>query len=696
MKNLKLGIKLIGGFTLVALIVLTVSIFGINGIMKVNSHVQEIGHVRLPSVENLLIVKNEASGIRIALRSLLNPRMPKADRDRQYQNIERSRTTYREAWSIYEALPHTEEESAVWNRFVPAWNAWANYNNGYLEESKEIDQTDILNPDAYMARINGFIIDHYILMDNLSQLLLTGKQFTGGADPTACNFGKWLATYSTTNQVIQNLAREITTYHNPFHTDVTRLRQLVQNGQRTEAVRLFENSIKPNAEKVFEVFAAMEAEADRVAGLYDTMSQEALTTAVQLQNASVTLLEELVQINDTSAEQAITQAVSDGAQAQAVALIGMIVGVILALFLGVTLTLGITKPVALGVNFAARMAAGDMTGDLAVNQKDEIGILADALRNMQEKLIDVISTVQTATGNVSSGSQEMSGTAQQMSQGATEQAASAEEVSSSVEEMTSTIKQNADNALATEGMARKAASDAGSGAEAVTKAVAAMKDIAAKINIIEEIARQTNLLALNAAIEAARAGEAGKGFAVVASEVRKLAERSQTAAGEILSLSKTSVDVAEEAGKSILQVAPDISKTADLVAEISAASREQSVGVDQIAKAVTQLDTVIQQNASASEEMASMAEELSSQAEQLSEAISYFKINAGSGGQIKQLSGGQDSSNKKHSVNVAHASRQSAASSGAASRAGSSGKTAITLRSEKVSGAVDDDDFEEF
>jgi methyl-accepting chemotaxis protein len=695
MKNLKLGVKLIGGFSLVALIVLIVSLVGIMGIIQVNGHVQEIGHVRLPSIESLLHINVESNAIRIALRSLLNPRMTQAERDQQYQAIENARKHYQEAWSVYEPLPQTTEEAAVWNRFVPAWNAWATYNNAFLERSREIDRTNILNPDAYIARINGFIIDHYVLMDNISQLLLTGEQFTGGTDPTACNFGRWLATYTTTNQVIQNLAREIQTYHNPFHTEVTRVRQLVQAGNRAEAVRLFETSIKPNAQKVFEIFGAMEDEAARVAVLYDTMSIDALTTAVQLQTAAVTLLDEIIHINDVVAEEAVAQAVRDGARSQAIALGGLIIGVILALFLGITLTLGITKPVALGVGFATRMAEGDMTGDLAVHQKDEIGILADALRNMQEKLIDVISTVQTATGNVSSGSQEMSGTAQQMSQGATEQAASAEEVSSSVEEMTSTIKQNADNAQATEGMARKAAGDANTGAEAVSKAVSAMKDIAAKINIIEEIARQTNLLALNAAIEAARAGEAGKGFAVVASEVRKLAERSQTAAGEILSLSKTSVEVAEEAGKSILQVAPDISKTADLVAEISAASREQSVGVDQIARAVTQLDTVIQQNASASEEMASMAEELSSQAEQLSEAISYFKINTDSSGMTRQVSGGQGST-KKHSVNVAHAGRKTAAPPAVTARNGSSSRTAITLRAGKANQTVDDDDFEEF
>ena len=186
-----------------------------------------------------------------------------------------------------------------------------------------------------------------------------------------------------------------------------------------------------------------------------------------------------------------------------------------------------------------------------------------------------------------------------------------------MEEMASNINQNADNAMQTEKIAMKAALDAEESGKAVTEAVSSMNEIASKISIIEEIARQTNLLALNAAIEAARAGEHGKGFAVVASEVRKLAERSQNAAGEISELSASSVDIAEKAGDMLLKLVPDIKKTAELVQDISAASREQNNGVNQINNAIIQLDSVVQQNASASEEMASSAEELSGQAEQL-------------------------------------------------------------------------------
>jgi methyl-accepting chemotaxis protein len=215
-----------------------------------------------------------------------------------------------------------------------------------------------------------------------------------------------------------------------------------------------------------------------------------------------------------------------------------------------------------------------------------------------------------------------------MSQGATEQAAAAEEASSSMEQMSSNIRQNADNAMQTEKIAVKSADGARQGGTAVNETVHAMKEIANKISIIEEIARQTNLLALNAAIEAARAGEHGKGFAVVASEVRKLAERSQKAAAEISELSASSVEVAERAGALLGQMVPDIQKTAELVQEINAASREQDLGAGQINKAIQQLDQVIQQNASSSEEMASTAEELSSQAEQLQSAIAFFRVDA--------------------------------------------------------------------
>ncbi len=273
------------------------------------------------------------------------------------------------------------------------------------------------------------------------------------------------------------------------------------------------------------------------------------------------------------------------------------------------------------------LAKGDLT--FQVRPADDQDVVRGAVKKVKDDLHQLIGNIKQATGQVASGSQAISASSSEMSRGASIQAASAEEASSSIEEMNANIRQNAENALQTEKIATQAAKDAEEGGKAVSQTVGAMKQIADKIMIIEEIARQTNLLALNAAIEAARAGEHGKGFAVVAAEVRKLAERSQNAAGEINELSTNSVEVAEKAGKLLEVIVPDIKKTAELVQEISAASKEQDAGAGQINQSIQQLDGVIQQNASASEEMASTAEELSSQSEQLAEMIAFFVIDYG-------------------------------------------------------------------
>ncbi|WP_300159080.1 methyl-accepting chemotaxis protein [Solidesulfovibrio sp.] len=284
----------------------------------------------------------------------------------------------------------------------------------------------------------------------------------------------------------------------------------------------------------------------------------------------------------------------------------------------------------LAADAAARLAQGDLT--VSVVPRSDKDALLLAMTAMVERLREVVGEVQAGAENVASGSEEMSASSESLSQGASAQASAVEESSSAMEQMVGSINQNADNARQTEAIAVKAAADARESGAAVDQTVAAMRDIAGKIGIIEEIARQTDLLALNAAVEAARAGEHGRGFAVVAAEVRKLAERSQSAAAEINTLSADSLGVAEEAGGLLSQLVPDILRTSDLVQEIAAASKEQSAGAGQVNTALQQLDQVIQQNASASEELASTAEELSAQAEHLRASIGFFHA----GGVVRQ------------------------------------------------------------
>jgi methyl-accepting chemotaxis protein len=272
---------------------------------------------------------------------------------------------------------------------------------------------------------------------------------------------------------------------------------------------------------------------------------------------------------------------------------------------------------------ADQISQGNLT--VTIQERSPQDKLMQALSSMVRDLTSTVGEIRTIAGEVSAASMSISSASVELSSGATTQAASAEEASSSMEQMVSNIKQNADNAQQTDKIANKSAKDAQESGRAVVEAVTAMKEIASKISIIEEIARQTNLLALNAAIEAARAGEHGKGFAVVAAEVRKLAERSQKAAGEINQLSVTTVKVSEKAGEMLDHLVPDIQKTAELVQEITAASREQDTGASQINKALQQLETVIQQNASASEAMASTTEELTGQSDQLMSALGFFR-----------------------------------------------------------------------
>ena len=272
------------------------------------------------------------------------------------------------------------------------------------------------------------------------------------------------------------------------------------------------------------------------------------------------------------------------------------------------------------------LSQGDLTQKIDANYAGDFKVLQHAVNDSMDKLAEIIEQVRTAADALSNAAGQVSATAQSLSQSSSEQAASVEETSASIEQMSASINQNSDNAKVTDGMATKAATEAAEGGQAVGSTVEAMKNIAGKIGIIDDIAYQTNLLALNAAIEAARAGEHGKGFAVVAAEVRKLAERSQVAAQEIGQLAGTSVNLAERAGSLLGEIVPSIRKTSDLVQEIASASQEQSAGVVQINNAMGQLNKATQQNASASEELAATAEELGGQAGQLQELMGFFTI----------------------------------------------------------------------
>jgi methyl-accepting chemotaxis protein len=333
-----------------------------------------------------------------------------------------------------------------------------------------------------------------------------------------------------------------------------------------------------------------------------------------------------IDLQSEAEQKAIRESAAAYSVGRRLGLILLVITLIVAASGAVAVTRSITKPIAQVVEHAQRIAAGDLTREIAVNGRSETGKLQQAMYDMSNTLSSIIRDVREGSAAVASAAAQVSTSSQSLSQGTSEQAASVEEMSSSLEEMNASITQNAENSRKMEHMALGGAGSAEESGSAVKSTVEAMKQITRKISVIEDIAYQTNLLALNAAIEAARAGDQGRGFAVVAAEVRKLAERSQAAAQEIGSLASDSVRIAERSGQLLSELVPAIKKTSELVQDVAAASGEQASTVNQINKAMSQVDNVTQRNASSAEELSSTAEELASQSEELQQLMNFFHV----------------------------------------------------------------------
>ena len=372
----------------------------------------------------------------------------------------------------------------------------------------------------------------------------------------------------------------------------------------------------------------------RVAELVDSRGHEEARRLMQEQTLPALdkflgVVADLAKFQKSLADESTRDAADASARARrwmlGLAVVALVVGVVSAVWITRSLLKQLGGEPAYAADVVSRVAGGDLAVRVEIKPGDSNSMLA-AIAGMRERLAQIMGDVRGSADALSTASEEVSATAQSLSQGASEQSAGVEETSAAMEQMNASITRNTENATATDGMAAKAAKEAGDCGVAVRQTVSAMKSIAAKIGIVDDIAYQTNLLALNAAIEAARAGEHGKGFAVVAAEVRKLAERSQVAAAEISELAGGSVQTAERAGQLLDAMVPSIQKTSELVQEIASASQEQASGVGQINAAMEQLNQATQQNASASEELAATAEEMSSQAQQLQQLMDFFRI----------------------------------------------------------------------
>lgn len=628
-RNLKIGQKIIIGFSAITLITIVVGIAGLVSLRSVGGSFHEISDIHMVSVENLLTAEANISNVTINMRTMLNPNLNGKQRADETKRLLNARTTYLAALDIYDDLERDAEEEKLYQVFLTSAENWVEKNNEFMQQVEQLNQMDIDNPINTSRDIEQIEKDHYALQLRVLTAIQSGVPFQGGDDASVCFFARWISTFKTTNNIILTNVANMREAHGLFHRSVGQIMEQLRAGNRTEANAIYKNQMSPAADDVFKFLQIINGEAQAAKELYELMDK------TQMQEAEVYSLEvhkhikSLVDMNLVLSKESVSRGDNIITASNLVMIFTILIGLILAAILALTISRAITIGINKGVGFAEEVASGNLMIEVEpafLEQKDEIGMLARALHKMMGQLREIIGDILSSADNIGSASHEMSGTSQQMSQGASEQASSVEEVSSSMEEMAANIQQNTDNAMATEKIALQAASGIKKGAESSDIAVKSMKEIAKKVSIIGDIAYQTNMLALNAAVEAARAGEHGKGFAVVAEEVRKLAERSQIAAEEIDELSESGVRVSEQASEQLAAIVPEIERTAQLVQEVVSASMEQNAGAEQINSAVQQLNQVIQQNAAASEEMASSSEELAGQAEQMKEVVSYFTL----------------------------------------------------------------------
>ncbi|NUQ62001.1 MAG: methyl-accepting chemotaxis protein [Pirellulales bacterium] len=643
LSNVKISRKLQG--LVLGLSVITAAIGGIGywALDRAGAAIEEIGLVRLPSVENLLVLKESANAVKSAQRTLLDLGLDARTRQRQYDDVTKTRAKYEAAWNICEPLPKTPEEAELWKQLVPAWKRWREDNSKFIELCQQVDALDLGNPLGLcedLAEVRG---DHYKLASRLLELMWVKKQFAEGNDHSACALGKWMAQFKTANPQMQRLVTDVQAPHESFHKGVVRVKELVQSGKTEDAAEFFSKEIAPALQRIQTTLQEMRAVADSALTLANQCQQQAVEVCGASELVANDLLDKIIKINSDAAAAAVNGAQARERVARWILTGSVIAGVLGGLAMGFLIARSITRPMNSVVAHLGEIALNDLRRDVSPDslaRRDEIGALWRALAETVGSLRTVVGRMRANSKDLAGASTELAATssqlaggaeettnqstqvaaaAQQMSAGMSSMAESTDQMSSNmrsvaaaVEELTASVGEISRNAEQTAGVARNAAQLAETSNAQIGQLGSAADEIGKVIQVIQDIAEQTNLLALNATIEAARAGDAGKGFAVVATEVKELARQTAAATEDIRKRIEGIQGSTGGVVQSITEIRDVIRTVSDLSRNIASSVEEQSSTTREIARNVAQSSGAAQSVAQGISEAASASQEIAS------------------------------------------------------------------------------------
>ena len=663
MKNLKMGVKLVGGFVLTALIVAIVGITAIVQQGKMYTVQQDLAEEKLPAVEYLLEINGHLEAIAGFMRTLMTPYATIETRKQVHSDLQERRKVYGEASRKFLELEFSESVTAEWQQYSEHLKQWVEINNRAVALSERMIERDIVNPTALSDYMNEFEIAHDALLANVGRLLFAGNKFEGGEDSTSCALGKWLESPTTSNKEILAIIVELKPVHAKLHNTVKGIKKALAEFEKYQAKQLAEKELYPTSEKVFEYLHALKEVSNSSVEAFNELNKLLLEDAKIYQDNTFTIINEIV---DKANQEAVTlkhEAEKVAGRSKVITIVGIVIGIALALVLGFSLTLMITGPLHKGVALSRAMADGDMTKSMDVDQKDEVGMLAVSLNSMASSLRNILKSLRSEVENVDESSTQLASIANQMSAGAEDTANRSGQVAAAAEEMS--VNQNTVAAAmeeasvninmvaaATEEMSgtiSEIAENSGRAKEITSKAVMQSREASARVDelgkaaneinkvteTITEISEQTNLLALNATIEAARAGEAGKGFAVVANEIKDLAKQTAEATQDI----KTKIEGIQNATgitvKEINEIRAVIGDVDEIVATIATAVEEQSSttreiaeNVSQASQGISEVNENVSQSSSVASEIAGEIAEVNNSAIQMNSASSQVQRSA--------------------------------------------------------------------